>query len=74
MLWRRYTFIILCLIISACSSSSVEQRAKSVIGTAITGQKTSFGNKSECTLIRNQCVAGYTEWYQNGEIACVCPK
>ncbi len=74
MLWRRCAFVILFSLFAGCSSSSFENRTKSVLGTAITGNKISYGNTAECAMIRSQCKGQYQQWVQNGEIACSCSK
>lgn len=72
MRWQKFVmgFCLVCL--TGCSSASWENRAKSVVGTAVSGKKVSFGNPAECASIRNQCRGQYQEWLQNGETACSC--
>ncbi len=74
MIWRRCTFITLVLVLTSCSSSSLESRTKSIVGSAMTGNKISYGNTAECSTIRTQCLGHYKQWQQNGEIACSCSK
>ncbi|TXH95928.1 MAG: hypothetical protein E6Q75_08855 [Rheinheimera sp.] len=60
------------LALSGCSSSTMQQRSKSVLGTMVTGQKISFGNTAEFRQIQLQCRGQYRQWEQNREIACSC--
>lgn len=72
----KFVFVILTLLTS-CSALdlrpwSSEDIIDGVISSAITGNKTSYGNEATCNHFKMICGSGYREWVSAGKIACSC--
>jgi hypothetical protein len=76
----KYLFLLSLLVfLSGCAALdlkpwSSEDIIDGIITTAITEDRTSYGNKSSCNHYNMTCGAGYREWTLDGKTACSCSE
>jgi hypothetical protein len=69
---KNFLKVFVCLsLLSSCTSTPTEQLISDAIVTAITGTKTSHGNKAQCNQYKMTCDS-YREWTKDNKIACSC--
>jgi len=71
----KYLYLSTILLVSGCSSQSLEEQLTDTAFEAITGKEYSR-DSSSCPRIERRCADGnYEEWTQkNGQLACACNK
>lgn len=70
------TILTLLLMLTACSSSDVNEIVAEIAIEAITDADISY-HGAQCARVKNDCGinGNYQEWYQsNGKLACACNK
>jgi len=70
----KYLYLSTVLLVSGCSSQSLEEQLTDTAFEAITGKEYSR-DSSSCPRLKQRCGThgDYQEWYQdNGKIACAC--
>jgi hypothetical protein len=70
----KYLYLSIVILVSGCSSQSLEEQLTDTALEAITGKEYSR-NTASCARIEKRCGThgNYQEWYQdNGKLACAC--